>query len=66
MEGGPVVMVTTKQLLKSDHQVPSWTREIRGGGGCRWTWWWWSLFVTFVLPDVEYGEPVVHIQLCGK
>ena len=37
MEGRPAVMVATKQLFKSDNQIPPRTREIRGTGGGRGT-----------------------------
>ena len=60
-----MVMVTTKKLFESDHQVPSKTRERRasrggGRGGGRQTR---RLSVVLVLSDVENGEPVVHVQL---
>ena len=66
MEGGPAVMVATKQLFQSDHKVPTRTRGVReggGGGGDRGRG---TGLVRFVLPDMEDGQPVVHIQLCGE
>ena len=68
MEGGPAVMVATKQLLQSDHKVPTRTRGVReggGGGGDRGRGTGRGL-VRFVLPHMENGQPVVHVQLCGK